>query len=199
MQSYFGLIFDSSSIHTKKIESFKQRYDSKFNSNPYVVLTILPPFEIELRNQESYKKFFESLTDIVDSHLIGLNEIGQIQFNGLKFNMGKKGILTLTPKLSVDFEHLRESLHDFLKSEGVSFAKSKNINNACLPIGRFEYADQLESALEKAKEEFSLPFILQATSLVLFERNFHIWNYKQTIFEFNNNQLNYVDDKLWAI
>jgi hypothetical protein len=99
--------------------------------------------------------------------------------------MGKKGVLALTPIISSDLLHCQESLYFYLKENGVKFKKSKGAFNPILPIGRFDYMDSLESAIEVAKVEFSSPFVMNALSFVLFEKTPHEWKIKNNLYDFN--------------
>lgn len=189
---------DESSVHFQKIESFKKRYDCKFNFNPYIQLTILPPFSIELKNNDAYKKFISELFEIIDAHFLGNKEIGQIEFNGINFSTGKKSILSLTPKIIDDFIYVKESIYEFLKDEGATFKKGTERSKLLMPIGRFEFETQLESALEKAKIEFSSPFVLNATKFILFEKSNYSWATKDHIYNLNSdNESNFLN-QLWV-
>lgn len=198
MQFYIGLVFDSHSVHFQKIESFKKRYDTKFYSNPYIHLTLLPPFEKDFKNIEAYKKFVSNLNDIIESHLMGITEALQVEFNGINMWMGRKGILSLTPKLSLDYDHLRESLFEFLKEEGVKFKNTKELNRIFMPIGRFEHSMELEASIEQAKMEFSSPFVLNTKCFTLFERSQFIWNQKENLYTFTKYQHRDLVNQLWA-
>lgn len=186
MEFFIGLTFDPSSIHHNKIESFRKRFDSKFHKGEQLQLTLLPPFTIEFANNEELSNFTEGLSDLLDSHLYGLDQISQIEFNGITFSMGKKGVLALTPKISPDLLHCQESLYDFLKESGAHFKKSKNAANPLLPIGRFDFSDLLEGAIEVAKIEFSSPFVMNGVSFVLFEKGPQQWVAKNNLFDFDS-------------
>jgi hypothetical protein len=198
LELFIGLVFDTHSVHYQKIENFRKRYDSKFFQIPLVQMSILPPFEIELKNRNDQKKFKSDLSDLIEDHLLGLNEVSQIEFNGLHFSMSNKGIIGLNAKTSPDFEHLKESLKEFLKIEGAKFNKSKIDTKILMPIGRFDYFDQFESALDYAKLEFSSPFVLNAVRFVLFEKNLFNWNLSESLYDFNQHQNHLFVNQLWA-
>ena len=185
MEFFIGLTFDTSSIHHTKIESFRKRFDSKYQKNEKLQLTLLPPFSIDFVNNEAMNDFTEELTDILDGHLYGLDHISQIEFHGITFSMGKKGVLALTPKISADLLHCQESIYHFLKESGAHFKKSKSAANPLLAIGRFDYIDLLESAIETAKIEFSSPFVMNGSSFVLFEKSPQQWIAKNNLFDFD--------------
>lgn len=184
MEFFIGLTFDSSSLHHKKIESFRQRFDSKFQKVNPLQLTLIPPFSIEFQNNEELSRFTEELTELLEGHLYGLDQISQVEFMGITFSMGKKGVLALTPKISPELFYCQESLYSFLKESGVRFKKAKNTTNPLLPIGRFDYIDQLESAIETAKIEFSSPFVINGASFVLFEKGPQQWIARNNLYDF---------------
>lgn len=186
MEFFIGLTFDSSSIHHTKIESFRKRFDSKFNKGEKLQLTLLPPFTIDFQNNDELNNFTEELSDLLDSQLFGLKQISQIEFNGISFSMGKKGVLALTPKISPELFYCQESLHSFLKESGARFKKSKDTTNPLLPIGRFDYSDLLESAIETAKIEFSSPFVMNGASFVLFLKGPQQWVEKTNLYDFDS-------------
>ena len=186
MEFFIGLTFDPSSIHHTKIESFRKRFDSKYQKHEKLQLTLLPPFTIDFQKNEDFYKFTEELADVLDSQLFGIEQISQIEFNGISFSMGKKGILGLTPKISPELFYCQESLHSFLKESGARFKKSKETTNPLLPIGRFEYSDHLESAIETAKIEFSSPFVMNGASFVLYEKGPQQWVAKTNLYDFDS-------------
>lgn len=186
MEYFIGLTFDPGSIHHNAIESFRQRFDSKYALSNQLQLTLLPPFSVEFRNREEEISFIEELTELLEGHLYGLTEISQIEFNGMNFSMGKKGSLSLTPIISPDIIHCQESLYFFLKEYGVKFKKTKSDLRPLLPIGRFEQSVLLESAIEVAKLEFSSPFVMEAMSVVLFEKTPREWSSKFNLYDFEH-------------
>jgi hypothetical protein len=185
MVEYFiGLTFQPSSIHYKKIDSFRKRFDSKYENSKLLQMTLLPPFQIDFKNNDDLNSFEDELREVLEGHLYGLDDLAQIEFTGISFSMGKKGVLSLTPKISPDFLHCQESLHHVLKESGAHFLKAKNNANTVLPIGRFDYADQLEGAIDLAKIEFSTPFVLHGESFYLFEKTPKLWVPKIKLYDF---------------
>lgn len=186
MEYFIGLTFDPSSIHQKKIESFRKRFDSKYSKTGVLQLSLLPPFSVEFSRNEDFNDFVDELSELFEGHLHGLDEISQIEFNGITFSMGKKGVLALTPKISPDILYCQESIYEFLKETGAKFKKTKNASNPLLPIGRFDFTDQLEAAIEVAKVEFSSPFVLNGLSVALFEKTPMQWVLKNSLFDFDS-------------
>jgi hypothetical protein len=189
LEFFIGLTFDPGSIHHTKIQSFRKRYDSKFQKDEKLQLALLPPFTIDLPKNEDLKNFTEGLTELLEGHLYGLEHISQIEFNGISFSMGKKGVLSLTPKISPELFYCQESLHSFLKESGARFKKSKDATNPLLHIGRFEYSGLLESAIETAKIEFSSPFVMNGASFVLFLKGPQQWITNTNLYDFDPRDL----------
>lgn len=184
MEYFLGLTFDPSSIHYTKVESFRRRFDSKFLKQEKLQLTILPPFTIDFSNTHAEQDFALELQELLEGHLYGLSEISQIEFNGITFSMGKKGVIALTPIISPDIIHCQESIYSFLKEYGVKFKNNRSAFNPLLPIGRFEYVDLMEAAIETAKIEFSDAFVMDADRVVLFEKTPREWKAKSNLFDF---------------
>lgn len=184
MEYFIGLTFDQGSIHQQKIESFRRRFDSKFGKAQTLQLTILPPFEIEFKNKEEENNFFEEVSDLLEGHFMGIDEISQVQFNGITFGNGKNGSLALTPIVSPDFLHAQESLYSLLRDYSVKFKKTKDVLSAILPIGRFENGSLMGPAIEVAKSEFATPFVMNATGLVLFEKTPKEWKIINNLYDF---------------
>lgn len=185
MEFFIGLTFDPSSIHFNKIENFRKRFDSKFLKGQDLQLTILPPFSVDFYNNDEALEFYEDLSDLLEGHLHGLIDTSQIEFNGITFSMGKKGALSLTPIISPDLLHCQESLYFYLKEYGAKFKKAKNTFNPVLPIGRFDYPDLLEGAIEMAKVEFSSPFVMNAKNFSLFEKIPDKWSIRRNLYDFD--------------
>ncbi len=197
MVEYFiGLTFHQSSIHYKKIESFRQRFDSKYQHSQLLQLTLLPPFRIDFKNSTDLENFEDEMKELIEGHLYGLEEVAQIEFSGISFSTGAKGVLSLTPRISQDFIYCQESLFHLLKENGSHFLKSKTTSNTFLPIGRLDSAEQLENAIEIAKVEFSTPFVLEGESFVLFEKKPKLWVPRMSLFNLKSQQPFYFEKEL---
>ena len=129
------------------------------------------------------ENFEEELREVLEGHLYGLDEIAQIEFFGISFTLGQKGVVSLTPKISPDLLHCQESLFQLLKENGAHFSKSKNTTNTFLPIARCDSAEHLENAIEIAKVEFSSPFVLEGESFILFEKRPQLWVPKTNLYD----------------
>ena len=61
---FLGLTFFSDNSFAKNIESYRSRFDSKYQTNPYLHLPIVPPFEIEVTE---VKKLKDELVEELES------------------------------------------------------------------------------------------------------------------------------------
>ncbi len=198
MELFIGLEFNSESIHSKKINSFRTRFDSKYSSDPDLKLTLVPPFEIDFINRHSFCEFKESIDELVETHFIDNHSNIQIEFNGINLTESKSKVLGLIPKEPIELKYFIEDLYEFLKSEGAVFKKSKNkIDELILPIGRFNDDFYFESAIQLAKIEFSTPFVLNSKSISLWKRDSYLWAKNMEIHYFKDDKsLNFVNT-LW--
>jgi hypothetical protein len=198
LELYIGLEFYSESIHSKKINSFRSRFDSKFSFDPDLKLTLVPPFEIEFSNKQSFFEFKESIDDLVETHFMDSHKNIQIEFNGIDLKDSKSKTLGLKPKESVELQFFIEDLYEFLKSEGAVFKKSKSkIDDLILPISRTVDDLYFESVIDLAKIEFSTPFVLNSKSISLWKRENYLWSKHMEIHYFKEDKsLNFVNT-LW--
>lgn len=198
MEYFIGLTFDPGSIHQNKIENFRRRFDSKFIKSNQLQLTILPPFTVDFHNRHEEENFIEELSELLEGHLYGLSESSQIEFNGMTFSMGKKGTLSLTPIISPDLLYCQESIYFFLKEYGVKFKKHKTSHTPILPIGRVDYPELLEAAIDVAQLEFSSPFVMSAMSFTLFEKTPREWKSKNNLYDFELRSHNFFVNEMYA-
>lgn len=177
MQLFIGLTFRQNHLQFKKIDSFRKRFDGKYNRSHILQMTLMPPFKLEGNTTDGLHQFFEEVIEDVDSQLLGMEHSLSVDFNGFDFITGRKGILFLKPTIPIDIFHCQESLKESIKSFGGTFSKTKNLAKSFsndlqtfLPIGRFTDMGLLSLAVDKARIEFSHPFKLVARDIVLFEK-----------------------------
>jgi len=197
MDLFIGIKIKDDSVHCSKIKSFKERHDLKFVKEKIIQLTLVPTFEFNSNKNEDYFNFQNELVEILESHFFGVDEIRFLEFNGINFSLGKKSLF-LTPIFSPDFIYCQDSIAHFLKKEGISFKKNKSISQPMLPIGRFDYELQLENAIDVAKLEFSSPFVLEADSIVLFEKTPKEWIPRVNLFTFEQKDSFLVEANKYA-
>lgn len=189
MQCFIGLTFSDYYLQFNKIDIYRRRFDTKYTKSNVLQLTLLPPFEIQNYDNE----FIETLSDELDGHLEGLEEINEISFNGVDFNNEKKGTVFLRPELPLEFQYCQQSLWELIKDFGGEFNRKKPviseedvIQRAYLPIARTKGIDQFEFAIETAKDQFEEPFQLRANGISIFETTPGQWILRDHLYQFDD-------------
>ena len=55
MKIFVGLTFYSDNSFARKVESYRSRFDFKYQTNPYLHLPMVPPFEVEITQLRTLK------------------------------------------------------------------------------------------------------------------------------------------------
>lgn len=170
---FVGLTFFPENSFAKKIENFRKRYDPKFQTNPYLHLPIVPPFEIEVTD---LKKLKQELVEEVESFYFENTSNHSMPFTGMDVHEYKKQkLLYLNPTFDSELSYCQESLFSICQSYIADRAKRMKDKKSFLTIGRFQDTLEMHAAIEQAQREFqeftSLPF----ESISLFSKNNGIW------------------------
>lgn len=184
MNYLIALKFSENSHASFKIKEFRKRFDTKFEHLNQNFLSIIPPFSIEFKNKEEKQTFFSDLADLVEGNLLGLESVKDVEFNGINFSVGKKGILALSPIISADIFYTQESINGYLSEQNVVFQKKKQSFVPLLVIGRFDGNDFLEAGIEQAKLEFSEAFTMEASAIVVYEKKNDVWLELNSLYKF---------------
>ncbi len=193
MQLFIGLTFKASTHPYQKIDSFRKRFDSKYERSDVLQMTILPPFSFENMNPKAFDEFVELCGEDLESNFIGHDSPLDVDFKGFDFQTGKKNVLFLKPIVPIDLFYSQEVLKDTVKSAGGTFHKHKNLGKTqvndlqtFLPIGRVDDLNLLAMAVEKAQVEFGHgTFQMQAQDIVLFEKMPDRWIARRILYSFN--------------
>ncbi len=196
MQLFIGLTFRTSSHSYVKIDSFRCRFDSKFENSDLLQMTLLPPFKIENMSPKDFDEFLELCSEDLESNFIGHDHPLDVDFNGFDFQTGKKNVLFLKPIIPIDLFHAQEVLKDSIKQAGGVFSKHSKHRNlghsqvndlqTFLPIGRVDDLNLLSLAVEKAEIEFGhSKFQMESQDIVLFEKMPGRWIARKILYSFN--------------
>ena len=90
MQLFIGLTFKASTHPYQKIDSFRRRFDSKFDKSDVLQMTLLPPFTFENVSPKELDDFAELCTEDLESNFIGHDSPLEVDFKGF----GKTTMLT---------------------------------------------------------------------------------------------------------
>ena len=193
MQLFIGLTFKASSHPYQKIDSFRRRFDSKYDRSDFLQMTLLPPFNIESMSPKSFDEFVDLCSEDLESNFIGFDQPLDVDFKGFDFQTGKNNVLFLKPVIPIDLFYAQEVLKDSVKRVGGVFHKHKNLAHSemndlqtFLPIGRVDDLNQLALAVEKAQIEFGhSPFQMESYDIVLFEKIPSRWIARKILYSFN--------------
>lgn len=194
MEFFIALTFQESDLHCQKINSYRSRYDYKKSRSPHLLMSLLPPFSMGDKSLTPLQmsELVECLRDDLDNFFTGHEDNYLIHFDGFDFNIGKKGVVYLKPRLPEELFFFKEMSISYLKEFGMNFKREeKNLKNnneseyIFLPIARTSDQDLLGHAVSKAQSEFSRPFTLQAKEVALFEKQPGQWVCRSILHHFN--------------
>jgi hypothetical protein len=171
---FVGLTFYSDNSFAKNIDSFRSRFDSKYQTNPYLHLPIVPPFEIEVTE---VKKLKAELVEELESFYFENTEHHLLHFSGLDVHEYKKNkILYLKPLIEEELALCQESLFSICQSYITDREKKmKADQKTFLTIGRYQDGPEIHSAIDLARKEFQEITALPYESICLFSKNNGIW------------------------
>jgi len=171
---FLGLTFYPNNSFSKHIESFRSRFDSKYQTNPYLHLAIVPPFEVEVTET---KELQQELVEELESFFFENTANHVMKFSGMDVHEYKKNkILYLNPVIENEISLCQESLFAICQSYITDREKKmKDSKKTFLTIGRFQDCLELHSSIEMAKNEFQEFTALAYQSICLFSKNNGIW------------------------
>lgn len=170
---FVGLTFFSDNSFAKNIENYRARFDSKYQTNPYLHLPIVPPFEVEVTE---VKKLQQELVEELESFYFENTQNHILSFTGLDVHEYKKNkILYLNPKIEEELALCQESLLHICKSYLPDREKKMKDSKTFLTIGRYQDSSDLHSSIDLAKKEFQEFTALPYESICLFSKNNGTW------------------------
>lgn len=180
---FVGLTFYSDNSLAKKIESYRSRFDEKFQTNPYLHLPIVPPFEIEVTE---VKKLQQELVEELESFYFENTEHHLLNFTGLDVHEYKKNkILYLNPLIEEELSLCQESLFSICQSYITDREKKMKDSKTFLTIGRYHDSFELHSSIDLAKKEFQEFTALPFESICLFSKNNGTWYREADLISFD--------------
>jgi hypothetical protein len=180
---FVGLTFYSDNSLAKKIESYRSRFDEKFQTNPYLHLPIVPPFEIEVTE---VKKLQQELVEELESFYFENTEHHLLNFTGLDVQEYKKNkILFLNPLIEEELSLCQESLFSICQSYITDREKKMKDSKTFLTIGRYHDSSELHASIDLAKKEFQEFTALPFESICLFSKNNGTWYREADLISFD--------------
>lgn len=195
---FLGLTFYPGNSFSKNIESFRSRFDTKYQTNPYLHLAIVPPFEVEVTET---KKLQQELVEELESFFFENTANQVMKFSGLDVHEYKKNkILYLNPVFNEEFSLCQESLFAICQSYiSDREKKMKDTKKTFLTIGRFQDGPTLHSSIEMAKNEFQEFTALAFQSICLFTKNNGIWYREVDLISFEKPDVSFLQSTVASI
>jgi 2'-5' RNA ligase len=170
---FVGLTFYSDNSFARKIESYRSRFDFKFQTNPYLHLPIVAPFEVEVTELRKLKL---ELIEELESFYFENTEHHVLNFTGLDVHEYKKNkILYLNPKMEEELTLCQESISSICHSYVADREKKVKDSKAFLTIGRYQDCLDLHASIDLAKKEFQEFTSLPYESICLFSKKNSTW------------------------
>lgn len=170
---FLGLTFYPENSFAKNIESFRTRFDTKYQTNPYLHLPIVPPFEVEVTELGQLQT---ELVEELEGFFFENTQNHTLRFTGIDVKEHKKNkLLYLNPAMEEELLFCQESLFSICQSYIHDHDRKLKDKKTFLTIGRYVGDLDLHSAIDLARREFqeftSLPF----ESICLFSKNNGNW------------------------
>lgn len=196
---FLGLTFYPDNSFSKNIESFRSRFDSKYQTNPDLHLPIVPPFEVEVTEA---KKLQQELVEELESFFFENTANHVMKFSGIDVHEYKKNkILYLNPSADEEFSLCQESLFAICQSY-ISEREKKmkeSSKKTFLTIGRFQDSQSLHTAIEMAKNEFQEFTALAYQSICLFSKNNGIWYREADLVTFDKPDVSFLQSTVASL
>lgn len=194
---FLGLTFYPDNSFSKSIESFRSRFDSKYQNTPYLHLPIVPPFEVEVTET---KKLKQELIEELESFFFENLENHILKFSGIDVHEYKKNkMLYLNPLIDEEFSLCQESLFDICQSYISDREKKMKDKKTFLTIGRFQDPLELHAAIDLAKKEFPEFTALAYQSICLFSKNNGIWYREADLVTFKKPDVSFLQSTIASV
>jgi len=179
---FVGATFYEDNHFTKKIQSFRARYDEKALINPGVFMPLVAPFEIP---STEFTSLSEDLAEEIES-FFPATEGFPVGFTGIDvFSRARKMMLYLNPQHMTDLDHCVEALTQVC-NEHVEARELRpdESEKPFLTIGRFQDPLALNDAIEVARREFEDCTALPLKSVCLFQKHNGVWFQQADLYSF---------------
>jgi hypothetical protein len=195
---FLGLTFYPDNSFSKNIESFRSRFDTKYQTNPYLHLPIVPPFEIEVTE---VKKLQQELVEELESFFFENTANHVLKFAGLDVHEYKKNkILYLNPIIEEELALCQESVFAICQSYiSDREKKMKEDKKTFLTIGRFQDSPDLHLSIDQARREFQEFTALAYQSICLFSKNNGTWYREADLVTFEKPDVSFLQSTVASL
>lgn len=194
---FFVALNFSESSTARKIQGFRQRFDSKFNQQVDTHMSMLAPFEIHRKDKD---ELIDSLKDEIENFFLGGENTPKLQFKGLDVYRHKRtNILYLNPDLGDDLGYCLEGVQQLCQSFIPPEVGYRQNAKQFLPLAHCSHEDQIHKLLPLAQEEFTNNSDLFISGITLYEKRFGIWTAAEELISFEDPNDNFLQLQLASI
>lgn len=174
MASYFvGAVFNPSSFGHQRIDSFRKRFDHRFQWLPQVYLPLTPVVKL---NHLQVGRLVQEIKDEASSYFLGQDYVPSIKLIGPEVGTKKReSIVYYRPELGDDLFYLQEGLGAIFKGCINYSFDSTLIKKGQVVLGRSIYPDMLETIFQTARQELPMSFSIPVKEIVIFRRIQRAW------------------------
>lgn len=187
---FVAFTFHENNTLSRKVESFRKRFDPKFDSKLDPHISLLAPFEIDVVDTNN---LVEELQEEVESFFHGHSANPKLGILGLDMvKVSKEYLLYLNPNFNDDLLHCMEGVQAVCESyipKNVTYQKNKK---QFIPVARSYDIESLDLAVQVARDEFNLNSELSIKSISLFEKRFGMWINVADLMTFEKNAENFL-------
>lgn len=182
---YVALKFKNDSSLYRTIDSFKKRFDPKYKSISFPNMSMLAPFLMDQRNEET---LIETLKEETATFFFGHESALRLKFSGIDIvKHHKKQYLFLNPINHEDMQYCIELVQSICESffpKNIGYKKNKK---QLLQLASFIDSKELYNALEDIKQQNISGVEIKVDSIVLLKKSHGTWNVRDEIFKFEDN------------
>jgi 2'-5' RNA ligase len=183
---FVGLTFRTDNTLSRKIDSFRSRFDPKYKTHSFPHMSLLAPFEI---NPENLNHLKEELVEELDSFFFDMEDSLKLGFTGVEILQTKKNnLLYLNPNFDPTLVHCMELVKDICQSFIPRHIKYSPNPKQFLPLGSFDSGHSIEAVLDTIKDEFSINSELTVTGLSLYRKRYGVWMVEENLISFRSTK-----------
>ena len=188
---FVGFTFRDDGNLSRKIDSFRRRFDPKYQSHAFPHMSMLAPFEVMPIDLQNLK---EELKEEIDTFFFGHENALKLGFKGVDILQSKKyNLLYLNPHYDATLEHCMELVLDICKSFIPRNIKYKPNPRQFLPLGKFQSRESLENVIDVIKDEFSVNSEITIEGISLFRKKQGIWSVESNLISFEKVLVPFLD------
>lgn len=185
LTKYFvALKFKNDSALYRTIDSFKKRFDPKYNSSSFPNMSMLAPFLI---NSKSELTLIETLKEEIQTFFYGHEGAMKLDFSGIDImKHSKNHMLFLNPKNEDNMGYCIDLVQSICEGFIPQSIKYKQNKKQLMQLGIFKNSRDLYIALEDLKEQSLTNVGMKVDSIVLMKKSNENWHIQDNLYKFED-------------